>query len=424
MGFEFNPDASPTHLPPSLAMAPLQFDLDDITLETSLQNPSVDIEAVLLAWEELHPYSVDTVATQRPELFEFTASDDCIMLAAIELRVTMPEQSNDEEEGREGKEDNAVRSNVDETPRSATEPEFAEEPIDEPSDPVRYLTTTHTVGVLYLRKTEFLTEYNIGLVIHPEWRGCGLAEKVLTKGLAHAFNDLWAHRVQALIMDGPSSDAARSVFTSLGFTFEGIRRRAIMSPAVGGGYRDVIGMAMLDTEWHVRAHGRHGQHGVWDEMFVRHHKEQEDLLQWEERRRRLRRTGSMETIREGAIAELALTSGAPSPTASSVDLTDHPSSSTSSSVDPGDHMPVPPGLRLRTEDPSSDVEGPPLGVPSSPASSTASWSDLDATSQPTPPQGKGRRKRRGKGRAGPNSSRGSYHGNSYSSDASSGWDVL
>ncbi|EPS99482.1 hypothetical protein FOMPIDRAFT_1091649, partial [Fomitopsis schrenkii] len=283
---------------------------DDITLETSLQDPSVDIEAVLLAWEELHPYSVDAVTTQRSEIFDFATSDECIMFASIQLKVTMPVQSDGTEEGDgEVAEESTFPSpshlrsyvrtilrKVDAYSPTTTADEAVKVPVGEPSE-VRTVTTIHTVGILYLRKTEMLTEYNIGLVIHPEWRGQNLAEKVLTKGLAHAFNNLWAHRVQALIMDGPSSDAARSIFVSLGFTFEGTRRRAIMSPAVEGGYRDVVAMAMLDTEWHVRESGGHGQRGVWDEMFVRHHKEQEDLLQWEERRRRLRRTGSMETVR-------------------------------------------------------------------------------------------------------------------------------
>ena len=396
-------------------MAPLEVAPDDITLITSLEDPSVDIEAVLLTWEDLHPYSVDTITMQRSELFDFAASDECMMFASVQLKVTeqMPSKGKDGS-GTGSAEQTGDLQQVDwvedtSSTWDVTDPAVATTSANEPCD-VRTVTTVHTVGVFYLRKTEMFTEYNIGLSIHPEWRGQGLAGHILAKGMAYAFTELWAHRVQALIMDGPSSDAARSIFTSLGFTFEGIRRRAIMSPAVDGGYRDITTMAMLDTEWHVRAHGGHGPRSVWDEMFVRHHKEREDLLQWEERRKRLRRTGSMETVREGPV-ELALTSGAPSPTASSVDLSDH--------------APALPDLRLSTPDPTSDIEGTP-SVPPSPCSSTASWSDLDASSQPSSPLSKDRRKRKGKGRAAQRPPRGPSHDNGYTSgaSASSGWDVV
>lgn len=386
-------------------MAPFEVHPDDISFETSLGDHDVDIEAVLLTWEDLHPYSVDAVTTQRSELFDFASSNECMMLAAIQLKVTKLVSSDEEGGDGTGSREQALEA---QSTRNMAASAPATTPTAEPSE-VHTVTTITTVGVLYLRKTEMLTEYNIGLAIHPEWRGQGVAEPVLAKATAYAFENLWVHRVQALIMDSPWSDAARTVFTSLGFTFEGTRRRAIMSPTVAGGYRDVTAMAMLDTEWHVRACGEHGPRSVWDEMFVRHHKEREDLIQLEERRRKLRRTGSMETVREGPV-ELAFTSGAPSPTASSVDLSDH--------------IPIPPGLCLRTPDPSSDLDGP-MSVPPSPSSSTASWSDVEISSQPTSPPSRGRRKRKGKGRSGPQSPR-EPSNSTYTSDASSSseWDIL
>jgi len=59
-------------------------------------------------------------------------------------------------------------------------------------------------------------------------------------------------------------------------------------------------MGMLDTEWVVRktSGSDSGPQSIWDEMFARHHNEWEELLQWEERQRALRRRASMETIRD------------------------------------------------------------------------------------------------------------------------------
>ena len=319
-------------------MAPFKVHPDNISFETFLGDPDINIEAVFSAWEGLYPYLVDAVTTQRSELFDFASSNECMMLAAIQLKVTKLVSSDEGGGDGTGSREQAPEA---QSTRNTAASAPATTPTTEPSE-VHTVTTIETVGVLYLRKTEMLTEYNIGLAIHPEWRGQGVAEPVLAKATAYAFENLWAHRVQALIMDSPWSDAARTVFTSLGFTFEGTRRRAIMSPTVAGGYRNVTVMAMLDTEWHVRACGEHGPRSVWDEMFVRHHKEQEDLIQWEERRRKLRRTGSMETVREGPV-ELAFTSGAPSPTASSVDLSDH--------------IPIPPGLSLPQSRPRPDPQG-------------------------------------------------------------------
>ncbi len=61
-------------------------------------------------------------------------------------------------------------------------------------------------------------------------------------------------------------------------------------------------MAMLDTEWVIRSSLRGAPPTLWDEMFLRHERERDMLLRWEqsgkeEERRLLKRTSSMETVR-------------------------------------------------------------------------------------------------------------------------------
>ncbi|PCH38870.1 acyl-CoA N-acyltransferase, partial [Wolfiporia cocos MD-104 SS10] len=150
------------------------------------------------------------------------------------------------------------------------------------------------IGITYVIASDMQNEANVGIALLPDWRGKGIATHALTLTLSWAFTQYACHRVQGLIMDGPFRDVARAALTSLGFSHEGTRRRAVLSTAFVG-WRDVTYMAMLDTDWVMREHRK--PRDVWDEMFKRHHREREELLQFETRLKELRRAPSAETIR-------------------------------------------------------------------------------------------------------------------------------
>ncbi|TFY56312.1 hypothetical protein EVJ58_g7725, partial [Rhodofomes roseus] len=160
---------------------------NDITLELRLEDPAINLEVLLLAWEELHPYSVEAVTARCQDMFEFATSHQCVVFAAIQLKITKPIEStaDGEELGRK-----------------------RPTPIPEPVEEVEM--TIETIGILYLCTTEMQLEYNVGLSLLAPWRNLGHASQALTAALTYAFTILLAHRVQALIMDGPCSDAARS----------------------------------------------------------------------------------------------------------------------------------------------------------------------------------------------------------------------
>jgi hypothetical protein len=80
---------------------------------------------------------------------------------------------------------------------------------------------------------------------------------------------------------------------------EGNKRRAVFS-ITDGRWKDVTFFAQLDTEWMMRAFFTPAPKNLWDEMFDRHEKERQDLLQWEDMRTKLKRSASMETVRRGA----------------------------------------------------------------------------------------------------------------------------
>jgi len=64
-----------------------------------------------------------------------------------------------------------------------------------------------------------------------------------------------------------------------------------------GAWKDVTYLAVLDTDWVMHAFRKPAPKNLWDEMFLRHAREREELLRWDDKQQRLKRTSSMETVR-------------------------------------------------------------------------------------------------------------------------------
>ncbi|KAH0834855.1 hypothetical protein J3R83DRAFT_10479 [Lanmaoa asiatica] len=151
-------------------------------------------------------------------------------------------------------------------------------------------------------------EANIGVIMRHSVQRRGYAREAVRLVLRWAFEDLKFHRVQAAILDTPFKDKALRLFIGSGFTHEGTKRRAVYQPegeGMAGMWKDVTYLAMLDTEWMLRSTWKRANPvpeqpviSVWDEMFTRHSREREELLQWEENHGRVRRSSSTETLKE------------------------------------------------------------------------------------------------------------------------------
>jgi hypothetical protein len=105
-------------------------------------------------------------------------------------------------------------------------------------------------------------------------------------------------------MDDAQKDRAMRLFIGQGFKHEGTRRRSVLKPERGGVvgvWRDVTYLAMLDTEWALRAVLKHKGPAptLWDEMFTRHTREREEMVKWDEKHNRIRKVSSTETLRDG-----------------------------------------------------------------------------------------------------------------------------
>ena len=67
-----------------------------------------------------------------------------------------------------------------------------------------------------------------------------------------------------------------------------------------GMWKDVICMAILETEWVMRGHFKTDGMTLWEEMFARHQREQEELLKLEGRT--IKRSGSLETVKNVVVS--------------------------------------------------------------------------------------------------------------------------
>ena len=74
----------------------------------------------------------------------------------------------------------------------------------------------------------------IGYVIHPAYRGQGIAGEAVRAVMSFGFEQLDLHRIEAKYING--NEASRRVMEKAGMTFEGVRRGEML---IKGSYRDI-----------------------------------------------------------------------------------------------------------------------------------------------------------------------------------------
>jgi RimJ/RimL family protein N-acetyltransferase len=279
-----------------------------ISLSQGLNRQDLNIDIILRFWNELQISSADAAQAPMPDLFSFAHT-------AVFLAVIMQEQ----------KPHVQGNAQTDNQPRWTTAP-AASHPFlatggfarDAESDnaynqhgsydwqikqTTSDLEAQTPIGLLYLTSTPHHNapagDLNIGIVLDAASRGRGYARQAVALVLAWVFEDAKFHRVQAAVLDSPEMPRALSLFTKMGFGHEGTRRRSVFSPAEGA-WKDATYLAMLDTEWMMRAFYTPAPKSLWDEMFARHHREREELLRWDATKSKLQRMSSAETLRNAA----------------------------------------------------------------------------------------------------------------------------
>lgn len=84
----------------------------------------------------------------------------------------------------------------------------------------------------------------VGYWIGSKFAGQGLMTEALTLALAHAFQDLALHRVEANIV--PENAASKALVRKLGFRLEGVAKRYL---CINGRWRDHEHWAMTLEDW-------------------------------------------------------------------------------------------------------------------------------------------------------------------------------
>ena len=248
-------------------------------------------------WQTFRRTAVEPGQASSPDFASF--ADDCLLCAQIVTNGPTPiEDANDRSE--------SLYSPEEGTPVPGPSPSTS--PTVPPPSP-----RNRKAGLIYLHSGPANTpanEANIGVITKPDMQHRGYAREAIHLVLRWAFEELKFHRVQAAILDTPFKDRALRLFIGSGFVHEGTKRRAVYQPegeGMAGVWRDVTYLAMLDTEWMMKSTWMQANRApeppvvsVWDEMFTRHAREREELVRWEEKQGRMKRTSSMETLREYA----------------------------------------------------------------------------------------------------------------------------
>ncbi|KAJ7152580.1 hypothetical protein C8R43DRAFT_885996 [Mycena crocata] len=187
------------------------------------------------------------------------------------------------------------------SPRRPATPPNNWETANELVNLVEANVTKNPIGIIYLSASPFSTsphlgELNLGIILDAKYRSKGYAREALQLVMKHAFDDKHCHRIQASLLNLSAKDRLISLLTQQRFGHEGTKRRSFFNPLMGE-WQDVTTLAILDTDWAMRTLYKPAPKSLWDELFLRHERERDELLRWEESQNRLKRTASMETIR-------------------------------------------------------------------------------------------------------------------------------
>ena len=184
-------------------------------------------------------------------------------------------------------------------------------PVDPPT------TTRKPIGLIYLWNSQtfldplHMGECGLGVYVDPEHRGKDCLFEAVDGVVKLAFQDPDCHRLQSIIVEHPDKLYILELLARAGFRNEGIRRRAFFSTKECE-WKDVTYFAMLATEWVYDANNSNSgvrlrTASLWDEVFARHQKECDDLIRLEEKST-LKRSCSLETIRERVVSSLSVAS--------------------------------------------------------------------------------------------------------------------
>ncbi|KAF9792982.1 hypothetical protein BJ322DRAFT_91934 [Thelephora terrestris] len=151
-------------------------------------------------------------------------------------------------------------------------------------------------GVAYLKSIE-PGEATVGVYITDAWQAETFDVQIIKLLLRWAFEELGFHRIQTTLLEGRRKVPLMKLFSHVGFSHEGTRRKAKVGPDAV--YKDVTHMGMVDMDWRVWAAHSHTPRTLWDRLFDRQQREREEIStdDGDDEDRFLGRKASTETLR-------------------------------------------------------------------------------------------------------------------------------
>lgn len=155
-------------------------------------------------------------------------------------------------------------------------------------------------GVAYLKSVE-AGEATVGVYITDAWRAETFDVQIIKLLLRWAFEELGFHRIQTALLEGSRRVSLMKLFSHVGFSHEGTRRKALAGPDAI--YRDVTYMGMVDMDWRIWGTHTHTPRTLWDRLFDRQQREREEILthDGDDEDRFVGKKASTETLRANVV---------------------------------------------------------------------------------------------------------------------------
>jgi hypothetical protein len=150
--------------------------------------------------------------------------------------------------------------------------------------------------VAYLKSVE-PGEATVGVYITQAWEAETFDVQIIKLLLRWAFEEVGFHRIQTALLEGNRKVPLMKLFSHVGFSHEGTRRKARVGPDAV--YKDVTHMGMVDMDWRIWAVHSDSPRTLWDRLFDRQQREREEILMddGDDEDRFLGRKASTETLR-------------------------------------------------------------------------------------------------------------------------------
>ena len=148
----------------------------------------------------------------------------------------------------------------------------------------------------YLKSTE-AGEATIGVYITDAWQAETFDVQVIKLLLDWAFEEVGFHRIHTALLEGTRKIPLMKLFSHVGFSHEGTRRKAQVGPDAV--YKDVTYMGMVDMDWRIWAMHTSTPRTLWDRLFDRQQREREEIMtdDGDDEDRFLGRKASTETLK-------------------------------------------------------------------------------------------------------------------------------